>query len=511
MKVRELLTTWELEVDQGTLDKFSAGIDLAKKAMLGAIAGVAALSAAIVKLADSAFEYIDSSEEMAMSAGVTTQFFQELAFAVSRAGISTEQLSTSLAFFQRSIFNARKGGKEASEAFRELGITQKQLKSLGSEALFVLVADKLSKIEDPAKRGAVAMQLLGRGGAKMLPAFKGGAAALAEVGDRARELGLVTGPEAAEAAEKFEAGIADLKGALKGLIITIGTALMPIITDLAGRVLAWYQANRKIIESKLKEWLIGFSKWVAKAADWVVKIVREVVAWVEQQGGLTGLLQKFGDAVEPVVMILKGLWFVLKLIIDVLVLVGEALGVTAAIIFLFFTEQIPAALDAVAKFFTDTWNGIANFFTSTITAIVDFFKNAWSTISEWFSTYVTGPIVAVWQAAVDGISAAIDFVMRKIEGAATQVAEVLNYLPGVNIGTKKLGETPGFQALIGGPLAAAPGGAPGARTTSVAMGNVNVSVGGSSASAGEIGGAVQKAMRDELDRMFRHAGADIGR
>ena len=487
MKVRELLTSWDIEVDQDTLDRFSKGIELAKKVMLGAIAGVTALSAAIAGLVHSAFEYIDSSNELAQSAGVTTQFFQELAFAASRAGISTEQLSTSLAFFQRNVHNARKGGKEAAAAFKELGVTQKQLKGLGSEALFTLVADKLGKIEDPAKRGALAMAVIGRGGAKLLPAFKDGAAGLAKIGDRARALGLVTGPEAEAAADALEASIGDLKGAAKGLVVQLGTALMPKITELVNRFLAWYEANRDIIASKLQEWLATFVDWVGKAVDWVIKVVQEVVKWVDKQGGLNGLLQKTKDAIEPLIIVFQALWFVIKLIVDILKLLGEVIGVTAAVLFLFFTEQIPAALKTVKEFFESVWQGI----------------------SDFFSDIVAG-IQATWQAAVDAIVGALDYVWQKINAAKNAVIETVNLLPGVNIGTRKLGESAAFRTL-GSAMATAAPPAGGAKSAVFSLGDIHVNVGGTSATATEIGGTLQKAVRDEFDRMFRHAGADMGK
>lgn len=484
MKVRELLTVWNLKVDQATLDKFSRGIDLAKKAMVGAVVGVAALSAAIFKLAHSAMEYIDSSNEMAQSAGVTTAFFQELAYAASYAGVTTEQLTTSLAFFQRNIHGARKGSKEAAEAFQELGVTQRQLKTLGSEALFTLVADKLSKIEDPAKRGALAMSLLGRGGAKLIPAFEGGAAALAAAGDEARRWGLVTGPEAEKQAAALERGLGQLKGAIKGLLITVGTALMPVITDLAQRVLEWYKANQKIITSKLREWLVALGKFVAALADGVVKLIRSIARWVEQQGGMEALLRKTGAALSSLVDVFRVVGAVISFVVSVLREFGELLGAVAAIFYQVFTGDFKGALN--------TW--------------WEYFKHVFGGVGAWFHDNVIAPIVATWNAAIDAIVRAIDFVVAKLTSARNMVVETLNLLPGVNIGKKTL--APEILKFAG---TAVPVGTPGAKSTNFTVGDINVSVGGSSASAGEISGSVQKVVRDEFDRMLRHAGADMGR
>lgn len=505
MKVRELLTSWKLDVDQSTLDRFSRGIDLAKKAMVGAVVGVAALSAAILKLAHSAFEYIDSSEEMAQSAGVTTQFFQELAFAASRAGVSTEQLSTSLAFFQRNIHSARKGGKEASEAFRELGITQEELKKLGSEALFIKVADKLSKIEDPAKRGALAMAALGRGGAKLIPAFKAGAEGLAKIGDRARALGLVTGPEAEAAADALEASMGDLKGAGKGLIITLGTALMPIITDLALQFFDWYKINQKVITSKLKVWLVGVAKGIAETIKFVAALVQKIVVWIEEQGGLIGLFQKTQAFLTPLITLFVGLGKVVGFIINVLKRFADGLGALAAIWYQLFQGDFASALMTFSGIFKNVFGGVFAFFLKILEFFKSFWTSYWESIAGFFKEYVIAPIVAAWDAA-------IDFMMQKLNGAKTAIIETLNLLPGVNIGTQKIGESGAFQ-IPRAPLASVgtPTGVVGSPSASFSLGDINVSVGGSSAPASEIGGAVKTAVQDAFDRMFRHAGADMAR
>jgi hypothetical protein len=62
--------------------------------------------------------------------------------------------------------------REAKLAYDRLGISVSELKELSPQEAFNEVAEKLSEVEDPAKRTAIAFDLFGKQGAAILPALK---------------------------------------------------------------------------------------------------------------------------------------------------------------------------------------------------------------------------------------------------------------------------------------------------------------------------------------------------
>jgi len=63
----------------------------------------------------------------------------------------------------------------AVDALEDLGLTFKDLDGLSPEQQFKLLADRISQVEDPTRKAAIAMSLFGRTGTNLLPMFAAGA------------------------------------------------------------------------------------------------------------------------------------------------------------------------------------------------------------------------------------------------------------------------------------------------------------------------------------------------
>lgn len=158
--------------------------------------GVAAGGIALVGLGLAAVNAAAKMDQLADSAdrvGVGVERFQELSFAAKLAGVGADEMVGALDRLNNSIADAAKGTGTAKDTFRALGVAVKNADgSLRStDAVFSQIAEKLSSIEDPAKRTQLAMDLFGRSGAKLLPMLKDGAAGLDDMAAKARSLGLV--------------------------------------------------------------------------------------------------------------------------------------------------------------------------------------------------------------------------------------------------------------------------------------------------------------------------------
>lgn len=450
--VRELLVTFGVKVDAGALKKLEAGISgiaTAAKVTAGVVAGAAG---ALFGLAESARRTIDDLDETAQSVGLNTQFFTEFTAAAALGGATMEDTAAAAGVLSRKIVEAREGSKEAQQAFKELGISQKELNSLPTEAIIAKLADGMRDIEDPAKRVALAQELLGRGGKRLIPTLIGGAEAMAKLGDEAREFGLVPGPEAIEAANEMEHSMARARGIVAGMALTVGTKLMPVVRDIADRFTVWVKANKGLIESKADEW-IGKLKDVVQLA-WDVTV--GVAEAMEDFGtGIQNVVDKttaFVAAVkqdEKAVSLLRDAVVALgaAAVASGLLAVGSAIGTmfagagiatftdALAWIALTFGTAIPAAIGAAATaigafllsagflfvavavalaLFVAHWDeiksGLLNlwkFIALGADTMVQSIKNIWSGLAEWFRANVIDRILKMWR-MVPGVGIALD-------------------------------------------------------------------------------------------------------
>lgn len=201
----------------------------------------------------------DSVAKMAKRTGLSVATVSELGYAAGQSGIQMETLENGLRRMQRSIYDAGRGLSTAVDSLADLGLTYKDLQGLSPEEQFKLIADRISQVEDPTKRAAIAMTLLGRSGTALLPMFEQGAAGISALQEEARKLGLTMNAEDAKAAEIFGDALDRLWSVAKMTTFQIGAALAPalqaitqIIIDIVVKINAWIQQNRAVIVSVAK-------------------------------------------------------------------------------------------------------------------------------------------------------------------------------------------------------------------------------------------------------------------
>src|ERR687891_1798904 len=88
---------------------------------------------------------------------------------------------------------AAQGTGEAKDALAQMGIALREQSGnlRRSEDLLADVADAFARIEDPAERVRLAFKLFDFEGVALVNLLRGGSDALHEMGDRARDLGIV--------------------------------------------------------------------------------------------------------------------------------------------------------------------------------------------------------------------------------------------------------------------------------------------------------------------------------
>lgn len=204
----------------------------------GAAAGAGGLFAFVAQSAASAAAIDDAAKK----AQAGTREYQRLAFAATKAGSGPQALAGSMRDLDKAITEARKGTGPAAEAFRALGINATALVDLNVEQRFGVIADALAGVTDSSKRTAIAMAVLGGGGADLLPMLEDGASGLQEAGDQAERLGAVLSDEAIAAAAQFDDQIEALKAQLGGMARELGIELIPLVQDAIKHWEDWAKA-----------------------------------------------------------------------------------------------------------------------------------------------------------------------------------------------------------------------------------------------------------------------------
>ena len=201
-------------------------------------------------------KYGDALDKTSRRTGVAVESLSELRFAAEQSGSNLETFEKGLKTAQRSIYDLGRGLSTQTDAFAELGLTFKDLDGLSPEDQFTLIADRVSQIEDPSKRAALSMVLLGRAGQQLVPLLAGGEKSIADLRKQARDLGLTIDTDAAQSAAAFGDAINALKSQIRVVAFNIGAALAPKLQELIEKVqpivrgvIEWAKANGSLIRT----------------------------------------------------------------------------------------------------------------------------------------------------------------------------------------------------------------------------------------------------------------------
>lgn len=257
-------------VELGVSDRLSAGLRRAERRLKAFGEGVRAIGArlaalgavAVAPLAASIKQFAnvgDALDEAAARTGISVEALSELAFAAELSGADLETLEAGVRHLQKSLVGAADGTGGAADALASLGLRADQLRSLAPEDQFSLIAERLSRVLDPAKRTALALALLGRQGARLLPLMQRGAAGIDDLRAQARALGLTVSTQAARDAAELNDALDSLWRVVRNGAFVIGAALAPAVlrlTKTVTRVIVsvteWIKQNRAVVVSVAK-------------------------------------------------------------------------------------------------------------------------------------------------------------------------------------------------------------------------------------------------------------------
>jgi hypothetical protein len=355
--------------------------EMSSKAAFAAMGAAAVAAAAIVvrellKTASAMDEVMKTSQKI----GVSAQGLVQLRYAAELSGVSAEALSSSLNLLNKNIATSEKD-------FAKLGISVRDASGNLRNADSVLydIADKFAEVDDGSGKSAAAMELLGRGGAQLVPLLNAGAKGLEEMADEASRLGIVFTDEAGRAAEMFNDNLTRLKKVKEGIVTQVTTEMLPA--------------------------MVGLSDSLAAAA-----------MDAEFMGSATSDLSKI---MEGATIIGSALFGALKTLADVL---STALATAIQVVVVGFQNMYNAMMivaDPIVKLFKEGPIAAFNELKSRSRAAVDdVILGAKSIGTQWSDT--GKGIAATWGGVAKMIDAAANPDLSKLQGAAAKTGDALD-------------------------------------------------------------------------------------
>lgn len=155
-------------------------------------------------------QFGDNIDKMSQKMGMSRQSYQEWDAVLQHSGTSIEAMKTGM----KTLATAAETG---SDAFKALGISQNELKSLNQEQLFERTITALQNVEDETQRTYLASKLLGKGGTELGALLNTSAEDTQKMRDRVHELGGVLSDEAVKNAAAFQDSLQDMTTAMSGM------------------------------------------------------------------------------------------------------------------------------------------------------------------------------------------------------------------------------------------------------------------------------------------------------
>ena len=301
--LREVAVALGLEVDSAS---FAEG-ELAAKALEKGLEGIVEVAKKTIEFfVDVAKEAVLATDEIdknAQAVGLTTAAYQELTYVGGLAGVSAEEMAQSFGLLSRNLYAASKGGEEQAKVFAQLGIHVKGAdgKLRGADDVLGDIAEKFQKMPDGAQKTALALELFGRAGKRMIPLLNEGSEGLAELRQEARDLGVVLDQETVKQGAEIKDNVERLQALWEGIKRRAGASIFPVLKQLTDGAIAWVKANKEVIRQKLEVVLRG----VAKAVRFLIDAFD--VLWGSLKLAYDVVMAVVKSALEPLMALLEAI------------------------------------------------------------------------------------------------------------------------------------------------------------------------------------------------------------
>lgn len=325
-------------------------------AILGAFAAVAKLTN----------DFINAGDEIAKTAKkmqTTSEALQEWRFIAERSGVSNSALEKSFMKVNAAVADVvTETTGPAADALRDLGISQEFLEeaNLSAAETYDLVILKLSEMEDEVLRTSIANEIFGdKTATELTPILLENAEAISALKEEARELGIISNEDAAQA-EALADMITNLKQEFGKLAANLAISVIPLFKSLV----AWVKEKIIPIFRKFIDKWSNLTDGQKKTRVALLAVLAALGPLISIIGGLIGVFVTLTTvaaaaniAMGPLILIIAGIALVVGGLIFIWIKWGDQIKE-------FIGKLIPKiknAFKSMGEFIKKTFEKIMNF------------------------------------------------------------------------------------------------------------------------------------------------------
>lgn len=264
----------------GLGEKLKGGLKTAAKWGTAITGAAVAVGGAMVAAAKGTAEAADKIDKSSQRMNVSTDYWQELAYAAELSGVNMAQM------------------EKAAKA----------LEAAGSELSLEEAMNQILSVSDASERSQMAAELFGNSVAyNIQPLLNAGADGFAAMTDEAKALGLVMSEDSVKAGAKFNDQFTKVKKSLTALKNNIMNDLMP---SIAG-ILDWVTENMPVIQETVKTVMDAVWPIVKAVLDLIMaalpplmKAIKKVIDWVQPY--LEPVIKSVTTIIESFIKLING-------------------------------------------------------------------------------------------------------------------------------------------------------------------------------------------------------------
>ena len=358
-------------------------------AMATATATAVATGKAFVNSAKEVAVYGDTVAKESAKMNLSVQGYQELSYILQRNGTSIESMKT-------AMLKLTKAAEANDDAFKELGISEEQLKNMSPEETLNETIRALQNMDDVTKRTALASKLLGKaGGTELAPLLNSTAEETEALRKQVHELGGVMSDEAVKDSEKFKDEMLNMETSLTGLKRNMISQFLPGLTTV----------------------MQGFSKVFAGDESGIGQISE----------GIKSVIGKISQMAPQILTVIS------SLVMNTLAGFAPMLPSVVQTIFSFITQAIltiTSLIPQLTPIITDGIKGICQaLFTAlpiVISALIDMAKElvGWLASGDNTKTFIDG-VIQLISIIAESLADALPILLPAIVNIIGQVADAL--------------------------------------------------------------------------------------
>jgi len=229
----------ELDSAKRKLGQFDrSAVESVGKIAKAAAAAASAVAVASAKMVNDQAALADQALKTAEKLGEQVDELTRLRYAAKlTADVSNGTLDMALQRMTRRLAEAARGGGEAVDAVRQLGLDAEQLSRAGPAEAFKQIADAISQIPDQGERVRLAFKLFDSEGVALVNTLREGRKGIEELGAEADRFGVTIDQKTARAAVEFNDNMTRLKAVTEGWRNELTARMLPTLIGFTNEMI----------------------------------------------------------------------------------------------------------------------------------------------------------------------------------------------------------------------------------------------------------------------------------